>query len=187
MTLTIDPDLATQLRPNLSKDEKLLWTGQPKTGILFRSTDVFIIPFSLMWGGFAIFWELSVIRTRILLFELWGIPFVLVGLFMIVGRFFYDAKKRGNTIYGITDDRIIIKSGAFSSSSIQSLNIKTLTGFSFREKTDGTGTILLGPSNQFSMLNGSGWPARGQQAPRLEFIPEARKVYELIVSLQRQN
>jgi len=50
-------DIENELRDSLSKDEKLLWTGRPETGLRFRPSDAVLIPFSLMWCGFAIFWE----------------------------------------------------------------------------------------------------------------------------------
>jgi len=49
---------------DLLKDEKILWTGQPETTVLFSGADVFLVPFSLLWGGFAIFWELSVLFMK---------------------------------------------------------------------------------------------------------------------------
>src|SRR5215208_2118092 len=104
-------DIENDLRDTLSKDEKILWTGRPKTGIVFRSTDFFLIPFSLLWFGFAIFWEYNVLKMGVSFFALFGLPFILMGLYISVGRFFLDAIKRKNTIYGITDNRIIIKSG----------------------------------------------------------------------------
>ena len=143
----INYEIENELRPDLSSDEKLIWTGKPKTGIVFRSSDVFLIPFSLFWAGFAVFWETSVLATDApFFFKLWGIPFVLVGLYITVGRFFLDAKKRANTIYGITNDRIIIKTGLFSRE-IKSLNIRTLSDITINQKADNSGTITLGPSD----------------------------------------
>ena len=180
-------EIENELRNTLSSDEKLIWTGKPKTGIIFRSSDALLIPFSLLWGGFALFWETSVITTGApFFFKLWGIPFVLVGLYITIGRFFVDAKKRANTIYGITHDRIIIKSGIFSQD-IKSLNIRTLSDITINQKADNSGTITLGPTDfRYSMMQGIEWPGN-KQAPRLEFIDDVKNVYDKIIALQRQK
>ena len=180
-------DIENELRTNLSSGEKLIWTGKPRTGILLRSSDAFLIPFSLLWGGFAVFWESSVMATDApFFFKLFGIPFVLVGFYIVIGRFFIDAKKRANTIYGITTDRIIIKSGVFSTD-IKSLNIKTLSDITINQKNDNSGTITLGPTDsRYSMMQGMDWPGT-KQPPRLELIEDVKSVYDKIIDLQRQK
>ena len=171
----------------MSSGEKLIWTGRPKSGIVFRGSDAFLIPFSLLWGGFAIFWEARVIGTGgPFFFKLWGIPFVLVGLYITVGRFFVDAKKRANTIYGMTQDRIIIKSGIFSRD-IKSLNIRTISDITFNQTPANRGTITLGPTDfRYSMMQGMEWPG-AKQPPRLEFIEDVKFVYDKIIDIQRQK
>lgn len=179
--------IESELSPNLSSDEKLIWVGKPKTGIVFRSSDVFLIPFSLLWGGFAVFWETSVIANGApFLFKIWGIPFVLAGLYITIGRFFIDAKKRANTVYGITSDRIIIKSGIFNQS-IKSLNIRTLSDVTIDQKSDNSGTVTLGPTDfGYSMMQGMEWPGT-KQPPRLELIEDVKSVYDKIIELQLQK
>lgn len=182
----LDFQLENELKPFLSHDDKLVWVGKPKTGIMLRASDAMLIPFSLLWGGFAVFWETMVITTGApMLFKLFGIPFVLIGLYMIIGRFFADAWKRSKTVYGITNDRIIIKSGLFSSGA-QSLMIKSLQEISLKQKGDGSGSILFGPVAARNFLTQSGqWPFNVTQTG-LEFIMDVKQVYDKILFLQKQ-
>src|SRR5262249_50119634 len=99
-----------------------------------------------MWGGFAIFWELTAINMGApFFFALWGVPFVLVGLYIMFGRFLLDVRQRAATTYGVTSERVIIISGLFSRA-IKSLNVATLTDLSLSERSNGGGTITFGPA-----------------------------------------
>jgi hypothetical protein len=98
---TINQDSLLAIQPELTSGESLLWAGQPNSGVIFHKEDLFLIPFSLLWGGFAIFWEGAVAGywgssgTRSghawVFGMIWGIPFVLIGQYMIWGRFLYSA------------------------------------------------------------------------------------------------
>ena len=44
----MDINATTELQQHLDNNEKLVWTGRPKTGIVFRTADIFLIPFSLL-------------------------------------------------------------------------------------------------------------------------------------------
>ena len=95
-----------ELQPYLRPQERLLWAGRPDPEVIFTPADAFIVPFSLMWGGFALFWELSVLHTDApFFFRLWGIPFVLIGLYMIFGRFIVKRRQKERTVYAVTDQR----------------------------------------------------------------------------------
>jgi Bacterial PH domain len=167
----------------LTSDERLLWSGQPRKGLTLRASDALAIPFSLMWGGFAIFWEYSVATTGTpFFFKLWGVPFVLVGLYMIVGRFFYDAQARAKTYYAVTDSRILIISGIFSQQ-IKSLSLNTLADISLAEGAGGEGTITFGngQSNGSPFGRSRSWPGSQRYSPPcFELIPRAKSVYDLI-------
>ena len=179
-------DTQSELTRHLDKNETLLWTGQPQKGVVFRTSDIFLIPFSLFWCGFAIFWVIGASQAGGL-FALFGVPFVIIGLIFVFGRFIIDVKQRDNTFYGITKERIIIKSGVFSKN-IKSLNIKTLTDIEYTEKNDGSGTISIGPKNPMMMWgNGMNWWPGVKPTPQFDLIPEVRKVYNQIIEIQKQK
>jgi hypothetical protein len=165
---------------NLSINELVLWSGAPRQGLMLRASDLLMIPFSLMWGGFAVFWEYSVFTSDApLLFRLWGIPFVLVGLYMVAGRFVVEAWQRAYTDYAVTDERIIIRSGIFRRQ-MKSLNLRAMGEFSLTENGKGEGTIVFGVSPAGNMFSGlASWPGV-EELPRFDTIPDARKVYEII-------
>ncbi|HEY8106482.1 MAG TPA: hypothetical protein VIE46_10260 [Gemmatimonadales bacterium] len=178
-------DVERTLRPELGPGEKLLWSGQPRGGLRLRGTDAMMIPFSLLWGGFAVFWELSVIHTNApFFFRLWGVPFVLVGLYVVVGRFFADAYLRSRTMYGLTNQRVIIVAG-FTGRQTKSLPLRTLNDLSLNERDDRSGTITFGTAlSPYAWMN-SGWPGMARyRPPAFEMIDNVRSVFEQIRSAQ---
>ncbi|WP_162842767.1 PH domain-containing protein [Mucilaginibacter pineti] len=113
-------------------------------------------------------------------------PFVFAGLYVIVGRFFYDKQLRAKTIYGITSNRIIIKSGVIKKT-VNVLNIKTLPNLTISEKADGSGNIKLAVNNNpFSGFTVYGWPGI-KEVPELRLIPDVRSVFNLILKQQNNN
>ena len=175
------PSVAQTVPFEFERGERSVWIGAPRQGLVLRPTDAFMIPFSFLWAGFAVFWEASVLRTSAPgFFALWGIPFVLIGVYITIGRFFVDAWRRGRTSYALTSERIIIRTGA----STKSLTVRTLSDVTLTERHDGSGTITFGP-NPFpmSMYAGTPWPGLAQP-PAFEMIAEARSVYSQIRAAQ---
>lgn len=184
-----DSFIENALAPFLEPGEQLLWKGMPKQGVMLSKADYFVIPFSLFWGGFAIFWEIMVITMGApWIMVIFGIPFVLIGLYLMVGRFFFDARRRKNTYYGLSHNRIVILSGV-KSPRADSYFLSELKDLSVSENPDGIGTVLLGKDKPGAkMMRGTSWPgAKSSLAPALESIPEATKVLKVIVALQKAN
>lgn len=182
-------DATRVIQAELEPSEKLLWAGQPPQGFKFHTSDIFWIPFSFLWGSFAIFWEYLAIESNAPFpFALFGIPFVLVGLYIMFGRFFVEIKHRKKTFYGLSNERVIIVSGLFRKK-VRSLNLRTLTDISLSETSNGSGTITFGnplPFELMFMFGGILWPGIEQHiSPRFDLISNAKQVYQQIREAQK--
>lgn len=179
-----EADLQQELRAQLEPGERLLWSGFPRQGVTLRGQDMFMVPFSLMWGGFAIFWEYMAFQDDGPIFmKLWGIPFVLVGLWMIFGRFFTDAWTRARTVYGVTSRRVLIING-LARRQVRSLQLLGLAELNNSEQADGSGTITFGAGPAWTAVRG--WPMSNQYLPpAFDGIPNVRDVLQTIRNAQR--
>ena len=179
-----------ELQAILGKSEHLIWSGRPKQGLMLRPSDAYLIPFSLLWGGFALFWESTAILSGApFFFMLWGIPFVMMGLYITVGRFFADAYMRQKTYYGLTKERVIIVSGLFQQS-VKTLPLNTLADVTLSKRADGRGTITFGSGSAYAgfpaWFGSASWPnSRRPAPPAFEAIPDAPMVYEYIRDAQQ--
>lgn len=183
------PTTSSQIiEQHLSRAERLLWSGQPKRGLLLRPSDSLVIPFSLLWCGFAIFWEASVIHSKApVFFKLGGVPFILFGLYFVFGRFFIDARTRERTYYGVTNERIIIVTGLFTQQ-ISSLTIRNLSEVTLAEHADRSGTITFGPTYPMAYRVPAGWPGAAKYAvPAFDMIDNAKEIYDLIRKIQKSD
>ena len=176
------------VRSQLSGYERLLWVGQPRQGIIFRLSDIFVIPFLLVWVAFAGIWEIAAFESnRPVFLKLCGIPFVLFGFFLVVWRFFNDARQRKKTYYGVTNERIIIISGSFSQKT-KSLALRTLSDIILEEKPNGVGIISFAPLNSNIWGSNNSFGIGGSRRPeplRFERIKQAGNVYEIIRNAQK--
>jgi len=175
------------LKQQLESDEKLIWCGKPAQGILFYPVDIFMIPFSLLWGGIALIWEYFAIILIIkkpevnhLFFPVFGIPFAFVGLYMLFGRYIIDKKQRENIQYGISNKRIFIIRGK-KKQSIVRLNLNRLKSINIKERKDGRGTIIFGEKDFFDFFYVKGVMPRDKfTSPKFEMIENVREVYNKI-------
>lgn len=185
--VTASPN-SSPFQPYLFTGEHVLWTGRPKQGLALDGRDAFLIPFSLLWGGFAIFWNVEVWtfpktgESVDWFMPLWGVPFLIAGIYLIFGRFFHDAAIRKRLSYAVTDQRTLVLKG-LSSAKLKSLDIDRLPKLELSEHGDGTGTIEMEGDSSFlgSRMNGFGyWTPALSNATQFFRIDQPRKVYELI-------
>lgn len=180
-----------RFQPYLFAAERILWTGQPKQGISFNQNDVLAIPFSFLWGGFAIYWNYGVWTSfpstgtpDDWLFKLWGLPFLAVGLYLIAGRFFYEAWIRSRTYYAVTSARVLILRGRPNTKFI-SRDIRSLPMLELAEHRGDTGTIAFDSDDAgysiFGRKRAFGiWPVAASANAQFYRIEDARRVYNLI-------
>jgi len=182
-----------RLQPYLQPGEAILWTGGPDPRRLLSTKDIFLIPFSLLWGGFGIFWEASVLSfgrgptQPPIFFVLWGIPFVVVGQYFIWGRFLVKRRERRRTIYAVTNQRLLVLRGR----TLQSIFLSQLPPIIQSSRADGSGSLEFG--------NTGGWYGYGAWANTgMDFfsmgrmplafydIPNVTEVYSLISRARKQ-
>lgn len=174
-----------QIEPELEPNERLLWAGRPRQGVLLRGYDLYVISLGLLSCGFAIFLETAAILGGAPFFLMfWGIPFLLMGLYMVVGRFWIDARQRANTYYGVTNERVIIISGLFRRS-VDWLLIDVIKDMSVTVRSDGIGTVTLGRRSPWNLwMIGPESPPIGLHF--LELIDNARQVFDTICDAQSE-
>jgi hypothetical protein len=179
-----------QIRKELGPDESVLWSGQPRQGLCFCGVNILSVPFSILWCGFAIFWEYSVLNANApFFFGIFGIPFVVLGLYLVFGRFFVDIRQRANTHYAVTSQRIIIVSGLFSRN-VESLDLRSLSELSLSEGSSRYGSISFSGGYPFSFMFRyfSGWPGMSRlSGPHFFQIQGAQGVYEMIRGAQQRS
>jgi hypothetical protein len=171
-----------EINRELAAGEKVLWEGRPPEGIRLRDIDLMLIPFSLMWCGFAFFWEFSVITSThgSAFFVAWGVPFMAIGVHMTVVRFFYDKARREKTCYAVTDQRVLIVETLFRRK-VVALSLEELREMSYDEGWFGMGVVTLGACDGTTSLSYAAWPGvRRAAPPQLELTGNPRQVFELI-------
>lgn len=173
MLFEIQQKLAGRLLPG----ERLLWTGRPRQGLMFVGGDVFVTLFFLVWAGIPAFGFASEVLSGDFVVSLFTIPFIVIGLYMLFLRFFYDAWVRSHTFYAVTDRRLLIwREGPFGN--FRSYDRGSLTDMELQESgTRGTirfGGALAGRQSQMNPV-----PAFD---PRPQFlgIENPRAVFDLI-------
>jgi hypothetical protein len=125
-------------------------SGKPNSHIIFHPSDWYLIPFSPPWGGFAIFWELWVCGHGALgesnpswFMTLWGVPFVVIGQYLVWRRFFHAAWKKRSLHYAITNRRGIVQAKPPQGKTI-SAYLEVIPSTETTIRLNGIGTLLYG-------------------------------------------
>lgn len=140
MTASLSPDSAAVMTAHLAPGERLLWAGQPKQGFALRGSDSFFILFMTLWVVSAI-WGIIAMWRQVGADSLrFSLLFLLPAVAFIVTQYWFDAKLRGRTFYGLSDRRVIIVT-YWRRQEIQSVYLKDILELRSMHRWDRTGTL----------------------------------------------
>lgn len=132
---------------HLTEGERILWTGRPDP-----AHDSVRIPFPtrifmIFWLGFAVFWTVTATSAGGL-FGLFGVPFVLIGLYMNFGYRITGRKRKEGIRYAITDRRVLIASDG-RDPFFHNFAVTPYLSIFCHSGRDGYGTVYLGADPAF--------------------------------------
>jgi hypothetical protein len=182
----------------LADGETILWQGRPDSGIIWSSLLSFETVFGLFFAGFAAFWIAGAramtgttgaggIDGVFAFFPLFGLPFLLVGLYLAVGRIFWDAYSRGRTWYTLTNRAAYIARDVMAKRSLKRYPFNEMRTPELQD--DARGSVFFAEelrlhTHRNRSRNGfSGATRTSTQRIPIGFrrIDDARAVYRLIV------
>lgn len=172
---------------NMLKDnEVVLWQAQPNLHKNLTKSDIFLIPFSIFWFGFCILWTILAFSS-FPVFALFGIPFLLIGVYLTFGRFYFKKYNKKHTYYALTNKRLLIIHKIRGERIFES-TFNTLNGINYDADKHGCGTIHFGenrnyPFNNISTNNGMDFFNKNLYNYAFYDIDDAKNVYQLISDL----
>lgn len=194
----LPPELEELVRSELRPGEMLLWVGQPRPGRFLLLT-IPIVLFGIPWTAFSVFWMVMAsgmvlggqpggggFQLVFLLFPLWGVPFVLIGLGMLSAPY-WAWRMAKQTCYAVTDQRVLIwEPGMFGKVTIRSYGPEALSKMHRTEAPDGSGDLIfeeVAETNGNNVIRKTATPtSRG-----LYGIRNVRGVEELVRRVLRAN
>ena len=171
-------------------DERLLWTGKPVKEIKLLPSEKITMIFGAFWTAFSAFWiamayagtsEIEGGPLMANIFPLFGIPFLLTGLYLMIISPIRAKRKRKNIEYALTNKRVLI----FYNSKVQSLQAfkyNEIQNISFGCDADGVGVVTF-LSVCATMVGGNGLGVRNRRTAGTLYgfynIDDVKKVYKI--------
>jgi hypothetical protein len=178
--------------------ERMLWAARPDRRVAaLLSFGIWLI--AVPWTAFALFWiafPMSALYETytginigapkgtptliIWIFAIFGVPFVLIGLGMLLAPF-AAIRKGWRTLYVLTTKRLAVLEGG-RTVSVVSIRPEEISGLSRKEGPDGRGTLIV---HQGFERDSDG--DRVEKKVELGVINEVRKVEGLVAALKAKT
>jgi hypothetical protein len=135
----------------LAPGEKLIWVGQPRPDLVMRAA-FFLVPFGIVFAGFALVWILIAGLLSGGLMVPCGLPFLAVGILLVASPVWLRRRAR-NTFYALTDRRAIVwEPGWRGSFTVRNYTGAGLGHMARTERSDGSGDLVF---EEFTTVNRS--------------------------------
>ncbi len=179
------------IRSYLDDDETVLWKGQPRQGLRLRPADWVMVPFSAVWVLLVLAWAIvsfSNFDRSGPTIVMWSVGilasmFLLIGLYLLIGRFWTDWAVRRATLYVLTDRRAVIIAGVFQfAREARSVALSPQLEVHITEYPDRSGSIFFGESPLLSNAVATA-DALSPAFPRpfiFDHIDDVRDVFRLV-------
>lgn len=138
-----------QIEPYLQSDENVIWCDSPSRGLPITEKGAVGI-FSVFWLGFAVFWTVTATAAAGP-FGLFGVPFLIIGIYLVYETFFGFDKRLKKTAYAITDRRVLIVSVTRKGESCKTYMLDSIGDISIRTVKGNIGTITLGNDHPYTV------------------------------------
>ena len=168
-TVSNDLDAVHMLTPWLRPGEALVWAGRPDPSVWVTSSDRYLIVFGLVWCAVVVRVEVAAVSKGDTFTALFTLVFVLLGLYITVGRFAIKAMHKKRTAYGITKDRAIVVNGT----SMMDAPLGSVATSVRRHRGDRHVTVAFGPRRESKYANtGMEFIAPGQGGMTFFDVPD---------------
>lgn len=194
---TIDPQASMKLQSELMPGERIFWAGMPNPSVIFHTQDWLMVPFSLLWGGLTLSWVLEAAgwwgaNPRPFQWDgglIFTAMFLVIGQYLIWGRFVLDAWLKRRTYYAVTDRRILLLQEGLKRKT-RAVFLDTLA--EIQRDDSPTGSIWLGSTS--AIFGGRYRQNRGMsfvniygEGPVFVDIDDVDSVYRLILDLRQKR
>ena len=179
---------ADRLAEHLPPDEEILWIGRPEARPRLGGLTLGRVPFLMLWFGFIIFWEATVIAAGApVIFPVFGAGMLLIGLSRLRGGFGFGGRR---TLYAVTAKHVVRIAEQRIGPRVDTALIRTLPTISVTPTKQGYGTVTFGPKAPAARYGRRADPFSGDQlddAIAFIGIPQASAVARLVGSLQSHD